>query len=127
MYEKADAFLVRQPKKDPHSVTKCKEGKFALESFLVTYVKNKSASEVATFTVEWLRVFWALLEGNQKRGESQDTVFDNGEEALKSDGAILRVVKTWLSQSKSAAARIANKTSSEAPAAKKQKQNQEEE
>ena len=82
---------------------------------------------MATLDVEVLRVSWALLEGNQKRGESQDTVFDNREEAHKSDGAVLRVAKTWLSQSKFAAARIANKTSSEAPAAKKQKQNQEEE
>ena len=65
MREKADAFLVRQPKKDPNSVTKCEEWKSALESCLETYVKDKGSKppvlEVATFTVEVLRVSGLFL------------------------------------------------------------------
>ncbi len=48
-----------------------------------------------------------------------ESVFNFGEEALSSDGETVRVVKRWLGQSKSQAARNISKADSEAPSAKK--------
>jgi len=59
------------------------------------------------------------------RNSDQESVFNGEEEALSSDGATVRVVKLWLGQSKSQAARIMTKADSEEPTAKKQEHNQE--
>jgi hypothetical protein len=123
--KETEAYLAQEANHDPHILTKCPEWKCALESVLVEYVKDQGTKpptkDVPQFSTEVLRVFWILLEGSQNRNPSQESVFNGGEEALSSDAAVVRVVKFWLEQTKSQAARIISKAQSETPAAKKQK------